>query len=87
MFLVAAKVLAGTTGAERLAQGALYPPIGELRAISRRIAIAVAREARDEGIARILSDEEIEREVNAMMWDPGYGPYWVEPKVNSTAAD
>ena len=87
MFLVAAKVLAGTTGAERLAQGALYPPIGELRAISRRIAIAVAREARDEGIARILSDEEIEREVDAMMWDPGYGPYWVEPKVNSTAAD
>ena len=47
MFLVAAHVLAGMTSDERLTTGALYPPIADLRAVARAIAIAVVREARD----------------------------------------
>ncbi|HTV12281.1 MAG TPA: NAD-dependent malic enzyme [Acidimicrobiales bacterium] len=73
MFLAAAMELAAATSPERLAQGALYPSLGDLRAISRRIAGAVAREARDEGVARIMSDEDIEREIDATMWEPSYG--------------
>jgi malic enzyme len=72
MFLVAATELAKTVSAERLEQGAIYPPLSDLRSISRRIAIAVVREARDEGLARITSEEEIEAEVNAAMWTPEY---------------
>ena len=34
------------TSPERIRQGALYPALGELRPISRAIAVAVAREAR-----------------------------------------
>jgi malic enzyme len=75
MFLVAASELAGTVSAEGLAQGALYPPLTDLRSISRRIAIAVARSARDQGLARITSDEEIEAEVGAAVWTPAYASY------------
>jgi malic enzyme len=75
MFLVAATELAGAVSEERLAQGALYPPLTDLRSISRRIAIAVACCARDQGLARITTDEEIEAEVDGAVWTPEYAPY------------
>ncbi|MGP8161942.1 MAG: NAD-dependent malic enzyme [Candidatus Dormibacteria bacterium] len=72
MFLAAASALAEMVTAERLAQGALYPALSDLRAVSRRIGIAVAREARDQGLGRRAADEEIEAAVDATMWDPAY---------------
>jgi malate dehydrogenase (oxaloacetate-decarboxylating) len=62
MFLTAARVLADSVSDERLATGALYPPISELRAVSRRVATAVAGPGR-------------EAEVEAAMWWPDYVPY------------
>ena len=72
MFLAAASTLAEMVTPERLAQGALYPALTDLRAVSRRIGIAVAREARDRGLGRLVADEEIDAAVDANMWDPAY---------------
>ena len=72
MFLAAASTLAEMVTPERLAQGALYPALTALRAVSRRIGIAVAREVRDRGLGRLMADEEIEAAVDATMWDPAY---------------
>jgi len=72
MFMAAASALAEMVTSERLAQGALYPALTDLRAVSRRIAIAVAREARDRGLGLRAADEEIETTVDATMWDPAY---------------
>ncbi len=66
MFLRAATELAASVSDERLATGALFPPIATLRAVSRRIAVAVAREA---------GCDEPEAEVEAAMWWPAYVPY------------
>jgi malic enzyme len=62
MFLMAARVLADSVTDERLATGALYPPISSLREVSRRVATAVAGPGR-------------EADVQAAMWWPGYVPY------------
>ncbi len=71
MFLVAATTLAEMTSGERLAQGALYPCLAELRPISRAIAIAVAREAHKSGVAESTNDD-IESTVDAAIWQPDY---------------
>jgi malic enzyme len=71
-FLVAARELAGFVTRERLASGAIYPPVGDLRRIARAIAIAVVRQLRDSGYGRQLRDEEIEPAVDEAMWWPDY---------------
>jgi malic enzyme len=72
MFLVAATTLATLVPQERLDAGSLYPSIGDLRRVSRAIAIAVAREARESGTGRLADDTAIEAAVDAAMWSPAY---------------
>jgi malic enzyme len=72
MFVVAARTLAGLVSPERLAEGALYPPLRDLRSISRAIAIEVVKAARDEGVGRRLDDEQIASAVDAAVWTPHY---------------
>jgi len=72
MLLVAASALAEAVPRERLAQGAIYPSLNDLRPISRRVAVAVACQARDEGLGRVAGDEEIGAAVDAAMWMPEY---------------
>ena len=72
MFLVAATTLSTLVSDERLAGGTLFPPLSELRLISRSIAVAVAREARDCGMGRMATDEQIEDAVEGAIWTPNY---------------
>jgi malate dehydrogenase (oxaloacetate-decarboxylating) len=74
MLLVAARTLAAAVTADRLASGAVYPPIHELPAVARAIASAVVREARNSGFGRHLHDDEIEPAVDAAIWRPEYAP-------------
>jgi len=78
-FLAAARTLAVRVSAERLACGALYPPVGELRAVSRAIAIAVVR-----GIGTVdgqplpagpEAEELATAAVDAATWWPDYAAY------------
>jgi malic enzyme len=71
-FLVAAHELASAVSAERLAAGAIYPPITELRSVAQRIAIALVRHFRDSGYGRQYHDDEVEPAVERAMWFPDY---------------
>jgi malic enzyme len=75
MLLAAARTLASLVTDDRLAVGALFPPIGALRAVSRAVALAVAREAVGSGLADLVSDEALEADIDAAMWWPAYVPY------------
>ncbi len=75
MFLVAARALAEQVDDERLASGALYPPIESLSHISREVALAVAREAVASGVARVREGTDLEVVLDEAMWWPSYVPY------------
>jgi malate dehydrogenase (oxaloacetate-decarboxylating) len=72
MFAAAARVLADEVDAESLRSGSLFPPIRDIRRVTRRIAQAVVWEARDSGVGRAIADTDIPGTVKAAMWDPAY---------------
>ncbi|HEX6127636.1 MAG TPA: NAD-dependent malic enzyme [Candidatus Limnocylindria bacterium] len=71
-FVVAARTLAGLVGEDRLALGAIYPRISDLRVAARAIAVALVRHFRDTGYGRQYHDDEIELAVDRAMWWPDY---------------
>jgi malic enzyme len=75
MFLLAARILATHVTDERLETGAIYPPVADLRAVTRAIAVAVAGEAVAAGVAGIAGDSDLDALVDAAMWWPAYVPY------------
>ena len=79
MFLLAAETLAEMVPPDRLAAGALYPAVSDLREVSRQIAAKVVCQSRDCGVGRLYRDEEVLDEVDSAIWFPAYLPY--EPAV------
>jgi len=75
MFLLAAETLAAMVSEERLAEGALYPAVSELREVSRQIAAKVVCQSRDCGVGRLYRDEEVFDAVDSAIWFPAYLPY------------
>ncbi len=75
MFLVAARSFSDQVSDERLASGALYPPVESLADISREVALAVATEAVASGVAGVRSDTDLSAVVDEAMWWPAYVPY------------
>ena len=70
MFMTAAKsVFAAEAGG---VQDGVLPPLDVVPAMSRRVASAVARCARDEGLTADLSDDEIEDLIETTLWEPHY---------------
>ena len=87
MFLVAAETLAGMVSEDRLAVGALYPTVADLRTVTRAIAGAVVREAIAAGVAGIDPATDVEAAVDAALWWPEYAPYVRAPESRAPIGD
>jgi malate dehydrogenase (oxaloacetate-decarboxylating)(NADP+) len=74
MFHTAARTLAKDVPASALEAGLLYPPLAGIRAVSERIAIAVAELAWTDGLARETKPHDLPATVRSNMWDPVYDP-------------
>ncbi len=72
MFSKAARALAESMTDDELGRGRLYPSMSRLREVTRSVAEAVVRQAREEGVGRKIKDENIAREVERSMWTPEY---------------
>ena len=70
MFRTAARTLAALAPPDQL-----YPPLRDIRRISRTIAKAVAKSAIDRGLAPAATDDQLENRLNAEIWEPTYLPY------------
>lgn len=72
MFLASAEALAAEVSEEDLAEGAVYPPLNTIRAVSLRIAVALARKAWEQGLATIDHPDDLEAHIEQMMYTPEY---------------
>jgi malate dehydrogenase (oxaloacetate-decarboxylating)(NADP+) len=75
MFRTAARTLAGAVSQGALDSGLLYPPLGEIRAVSAEIARAVAEVAFAEGLARNPRPADLGAAVAREMYDAVYPVY------------
>ena len=73
MFLASATALAGCVSPAVAAGGSLFPPITDVRSVSRAVAVAVGEQAIREGLADELSD--VAGKVDDLIWWPDYLPY------------
>jgi len=70
LFLAAAQTLAGLVRQSDLDDGALYPPLREIRKISLAIAVSVATRAHAMGLARDKRPRNLRKAIEALMYRP-----------------
>lgn len=75
MFIAASKALSGLVTPDQAERGYLLPEMREIRRVSFEVALAVAREARDAGLGRLLDDERFATLIKKAQWDPHFYPY------------
>lgn len=72
MFLSAAKTLANFVSEQDIKTGTLYPPLKDIRTVSLNIALAVAENAFESGLASVEKPENLETVTKNYMYDPIY---------------
>lgn len=79
MFMAAAKALAETSPAKTNSHANLLAPLSDIRKVSLRVAIAVAKEAIKAQLAEAVPTEDLEKHILDYMWQPVYLPYKRKP--------
>jgi malate dehydrogenase (oxaloacetate-decarboxylating) len=72
MFAAAAKAIVEMVDGSNLG-ASILPGVGNLREVSVKVALAVARQAAAEGLTRVAPPD-LERAIRDAMWEPRYGP-------------
>jgi malate dehydrogenase (oxaloacetate-decarboxylating) len=80
MFLAASRTLSALVTPSQEARGYLLPPMEDIRAISRAVAKAVAIEARDSGLGRLVDDATFETLIARAQWEPRYSAFRPGPE-------
>ncbi len=75
MMVAASRALAECSPMVKTGQGALLPPLGEIRSVSQVIARAVFRQAIEDGVAMPVPDEVMEQKIKRNFWEPEYRDY------------
>ncbi|MDX1837568.1 NAD-dependent malic enzyme [Legionella taurinensis] len=75
MFMAAAKALASCSPALQNPNANLLPPLDDVREVSYRVALAVAKEAVKSELADYKTEADIEKCIRAHIWEPLYVPY------------
>ncbi len=75
MMMAAAEALAADAPIMSDPNGSLLAHLEDIQEVSRDIAVAVAREAQEQGHAPETSAEELDAKIKAKIWEPVYRPY------------
>ena len=74
MFMAASEALADCAGGFWGRGAGILPPLSQIRAVAKRIALAVAAQALEQGIASRVPAAGLEQVIDARMWTPRYLP-------------
>ncbi|WP_394170155.1 NAD-dependent malic enzyme [Saccharospirillum alexandrii] len=75
MLMAASKALANQAPMVQTGEGALLPPLADIRETSKLIAFEVARQAQADGVALMSSEEQVRETIEANFWTPRYRQY------------
>jgi malate dehydrogenase (oxaloacetate-decarboxylating) len=75
MLLAASRAVSAMVTPEQEAMGLMLPEMEDIRKASAAVALAVARQAREEGLGRLLSDEDLVKMVAKSQWEAKFTPY------------
>ncbi|MDD5089207.1 MAG: oxaloacetate-decarboxylating malate dehydrogenase, partial [bacterium] len=83
MFHAASAAVSDMVTETQRRDGLLLPPLTDIRTVSFEVAWAVAKQARDDGIGMMESDERLAELIRNAMWTPHYYPYRLSRGVTS----
>ncbi len=72
MLMAASRAISAMVTPEQEAMGLLLPAMEDIRKASAVVALAVAKQAREEGLGRLLSDEQLEQMIAKAQWNPHF---------------
>jgi malate dehydrogenase (oxaloacetate-decarboxylating) len=72
MFTASAEALSMSSPARKNPTASLYPPIEEVRVVSKQVAFAVGLTAQQAGVATPTTPEELEQRIAELIWEPHY---------------
>ena len=75
MFAAASRAISEMVTDSQRQDGYLLPSLNDVRGASYYVALAVAKQAREEGIGLLASDERLAELIKNAMWVPRYYPY------------
>lgn len=75
MFHAASCAISNMVSTSERESGQLLPPLSDIRSVSFEVAWAVAKQAREDGIGMVESDNRLADLIRAAMWEPRYYPY------------
>ena len=75
MLMAASRAISAMVTPEQEAMGLLLPAMEDIRKASAVVALAVAKRAREEGLGRLLDDEQLEKTIAKAQWDPHFTPF------------
>jgi malate dehydrogenase (oxaloacetate-decarboxylating) len=75
MFHAASCAISEMVSSEQRARGLLLPDLKDIRRVSHSVALAIAKQAREDGIGMVMSDDRLSDLITTAMWQPRYYPY------------
>ncbi|MCW8127306.1 NAD-dependent malic enzyme [Microbulbifer halophilus] len=75
MLMAASNALAENAPVVKQGEGALLPPLSEIRNLSKNIALAVGKQAQEDGVSPVVDEEKLERSIERNFWTANYRKY------------
>ena len=75
LFLTAANTLSSLVSDEELSNGQVYPSLSNIRSVSKKIAVSVAKKAMSDGLTNIPPPQNLENHLDSIIYNPEYQDY------------